>query len=88
MSAHTPGPWERIGWDVRTKRTDSDHRGFVIATTEISPFPEERHADAQLIAAAPEMLAALKGLLELYGSAGTNQARAAFAAIAKAEGKS
>jgi hypothetical protein len=69
--AHTPGPWaydgdsqevygtaEKYGsgWIARVVGNDSDGR----------PFPdEERLANARLIAAAPELLAALKMWMEL-----------------------
>lgn len=95
---HTPGPWEAIGWDVRTKRTDTDRRGFVIATTEISPFADERHADARLIAAAPDLLEALKTTLGNLRDLKANAFRnldtidewiaVVEAAFARAEGKS
>lgn len=59
----------------------------------IVPTPDEARANAHLIAAAPDLLAALKAILANDGSAGTydllkvSDAReAARAAIARAEG--
>ena len=96
MSAHTPGPWKAIGDFIHT----SDNLPFVLAYT-----PEQqdgvpvgdRDANAQLIAAAPEMLAALKRLVDLLevmrGLGDTpikgwsKRVEAARAAIAKATGE-
>jgi hypothetical protein len=57
---HTPGPWHtdlnRGQWSVRT------HNGMVV--TRIARWTEDiDEADARLIAAAPELLAALKTLV-------------------------
>ena len=78
---HTPGPWEvreheglfAFAWE----------RGFVIESDSV----EQDRADARLIAAAPELLAALKAV---YATLYDNQCEIglqAAAAIAKAEGK-
>ena len=53
-------------------------------------FREEREANARLVAAAPELLAALEGLVDRFvGHTDTDDAAilAALAAIAKAEGR-
>lgn len=56
----TPGPWvgSPDGWSVRA----SDYRVANVVAT--SPDGERRHeANARLIAAAPDLLAALEGLI-------------------------
>jgi hypothetical protein len=74
MSKHTPGPWEA----VYVGSSDWDLNG---------PVTEQ---DWKLAAAAPELLEALKEMLEVweedpaYGSVHAEKARAA---IARAEGK-
>ena len=72
LSKHTPGPWE-----VRWQRKNPAHMHFVIdalhptptgepqryvASSERFTNPDNALADAHLIAAAPEMLEALKAL--------------------------
>lgn len=98
MSAHTPGPWEAVGSEVRTKRTDVDLRGWGIATLQFSSEPDRREANARLIAAAPEMFEALLDVLDdlerRYDGAPDSSTKwmirpiqAIEAVIAKAEGK-
>jgi hypothetical protein len=84
---HTPGPWVADGYNVKQPR------GRYIAYTGPSHTPEdiypkscamEDKANANLIAAAPDLLAALEELL--YGH--TDKAECmASAAIAKAKGE-
>lgn len=100
---HTPGPWHQTR---KHPRQISDTRGFKIAkcltTTKGANFemtPAEAEANARLIAAAPDMLEALEGFVEMYvdfaesGDAGffdaeeTPQVIKARAAIAKAKGE-
>jgi hypothetical protein len=87
MSAHTPGPWlapdESDGADIWPVESDT---GEHIADV-YSAFPD----DARLIAAAPELLEALRGMLEWarrveQRNPGLEVAHAATA-IAKAEGR-
>ena len=93
---HTPGPWRIIPIEDN-KRT---HQGALhIFPTEGSPVASVRSvnvrhprpqavADAQLIAAAPDLLAALKDAIELFGVSNPDQnswQHVAAAAIAKAE---
>lgn len=104
MSGHTPGPWAPPvydgnpgdrGWWIRNGRVGADE--FAVAVTfELNPNAE---ADSRLIAAAPELLQALKALrvdanrLCDRNLGGTYEddcrcsIRAADAAIAKAEGR-
>lgn len=80
MSTHTPGPWfTRHNAKSATVGTAS---GCIVAKTT--------DADARLIAAAPELLAALKENVRKYESADSDEPpymERARAAIAKAEGK-
>lgn len=92
---HTPGPWT-LGDDpcvIESEHADND-LGFVAM---VLPSPElswdmtgEREANARLIAAAPELLAALQSIMsgQLCGNVDTDAQRfqAARAAIAKATG--
>ena len=89
---NTPGPW-------LVDASDAQHAGSgfsVIVGCGCCDSPwingdtsEERDANARLIAAAPELLGALKGMVSSYNSNGQRTAYlVACAAIAKAEGKS
>ena len=102
MSKHTPGPWELRGWSVkcptnnfrvaRIGEPDKALRQF----GDYEDMEAECRANARLIAAAPDLLAALKDALRSArhdfdaGEKGEAEFRAAyseqFAAIAKAEG--
>ena len=96
MSKHTPGPWI-IGERVKTARIDNalmiraaDHCNYEYGATAIIGTSE---ADANLIAAAPELLASLQIMVDRFidteGSFGAweNEAiEVARAAIAKATG--
>lgn len=86
MSKHTVGPWVTFIWDqtkphLRTisapyKAQGADH----VFTAEIS------EADANLIAAAPEMLETLK-MVQMYLTARKITSSGIKKVIAKAEGK-
>jgi hypothetical protein len=68
MVRHTPGPWEAVGTVVQTVRT-ADGGGFLVAdcpNIEVGTLMPDRLANARLIAAAPELFAVCKELLELY----------------------
>lgn len=96
MSRHTPGPWV-IAERVKTARIDNarmvrpaDHCNYEHGATAIIGTSE---ADANLIAAAPELLASLQIMVDRFidteGSFGAweNEAiEVARAAIAKATG--
>jgi len=98
MTGHTPGPWE---WDRALEIThDGGLRRIadVADHTGVESMPETRwQANALLMAAAPELLAALEDIVPQfesriiwsgsnpeYAAAVTSEARAA---IAKAKGK-
>ena len=87
MSGHTPGRWENAAVEhgkahiVKGPPMTVSYLGCAFL----------RREDARLVAAAPEMLAALKSLMEDYhGSyaAFESASKMAEAIIAKAEGKS
>jgi len=87
MSKHTPGPWTFV------HEGGIDGGYFIDAKEDVVVLPRGRltEADARLIAAAPDLLAALK-LLVAFGEGSFAQAVGAWeqarAAIAKAEGAS
>ena len=102
MTEHTPGPWQHLNGDligatVRERTaiiadccTDSGPQGTQVA-------PDQRDANARLIAAAPDLLAALEEMLQSVTCHGPDeqvrqlQAEArvtARAAIGKARGQS
>jgi hypothetical protein len=95
MSAqHTPGPWQRSGVRIKLGAEDClqvGPDGFAIAFLPIGNRPMEQAgaiADARLIAAAPELLEALRLLLAFADRNGIDgdDYRLARAAIAKATG--
>ena len=69
MSAHTPGPWRVAmylggAWTV-TSSPLSEPRGGEIVEVVYGPNGGTSKANARLIAAAPELLEALRGMLAL-----------------------
>jgi hypothetical protein len=105
MSGHTPGPWEASGLLINTVEPSTiDGAGRTIhhwkQIAEVRLFGGHRwdspecHANASLIAAAPELLAALRRLVdhcEVEALSGANENFEyewldACRAIAKAEG--
>ncbi|CAG9259542.1 conserved hypothetical protein [Burkholderia diffusa] len=66
MSEINTGPeLEACGWYVRTKRTDVDTAGWLVADCSTVPHGKEY---ARLFAASPALLAALSGLYELVST--------------------
>jgi len=91
-SAHTPGPWgcaytSNYAHDYRITREDKTP----LLLTVIANDHSEQRANARLIAAAPDLLAALqlceRALEERDAEAEEYAAKAARAAIAKATGE-
>jgi hypothetical protein len=79
--SHTPGPWKVSDLD---QRAVEGFDGFVVADVRNWPKTD----DARLIAAAPELLEALKAMLNAPDEqADIDAIHAAERAIAKAEGK-
>lgn len=95
MSAHTPGPWV-VSNKGGMLNVSAPASGGALASLGI-PKGEERFANARLIAAAPDLLAACEAVVSLLAVEGLKSptvevARAAVrkelhAAIAKAVGK-
>lgn len=96
MKTHTPGPWKHL-----THTPTIIGRGRrLVARVVWKPMPDflgaseetdEANANARLIAAAPDLLAACKGLASyVYSTTNPGDApdalRAGIAAIAKAQG--
>lgn len=86
---HTPGPWVVDGDVIRG---DQQRNGSISVASMLDvSYPygrragESKHANARLIAAAPELLAALEGVLRVADRK-TDEFDAARAAIAKATG--
>lgn len=76
-SKHTPGPWSRMG------------RSIGVGAGEIATawdFDGRQIANARLIAAAPEMLAALKAIVDCAGPGAGPEIGLALDAIQKAKG--
>lgn len=94
VSAHTPGPWEAvIGDDVWITGPDRDQPWVcdIVPRDHNKPPNEEDLANARLIGAAPDLLAALKAAREFGLDDFTYGDQAMYAqmdaAIAKAEGR-
>lgn len=92
---HTPGPWfqgtgdyQYCVYDKKVWINPDGSRGGDTPNIVVVVSPADALADARLIAAAPEMLEALQGLLNALPSATTHPAiKAARAVIAKATGE-
>jgi hypothetical protein len=95
MSAkHTPGPWEWVGRDLEQK--GGEYKTVIGSEVSCGAFcyggsvdMTVSESDARLIAAAPDLLAALRDLMGDHGgsigvSRTDGRALAALAAIAKA----
>lgn len=91
MSKHTPGPWTvRVCSDTRCvwPQVDGPNDEEIIVSHAMMSCRIE-DANARLIAAAPELLAALQEMLSRFGGATDKETPAekqARAAIAKATG--
>lgn len=98
MTQHTPGPWALNGYQVergegiaRTVATVAPRRQ--IGTDYAAPDADTAMANARLIAAAPDLLAALQGLawavsgIEYVETEYAEQVAQARAAIAEAQGE-
>ena len=94
MSEHTPGPW------IVALNIDGVYAGTlsvvksavgseICGPRQIRPQAKELEANANLIAAAPDLLEALKAILTICDSEGMYalESDAARAAIAKAKGE-
>ena len=67
MSKHTPGPWKAVNQTTSTLlKQDSPQGRYLFSLKEYPGIPESE-ANARLISAAPDLLAALQNLLEKSG---------------------
>jgi len=89
MSAkHTPGPWSIYSITFKGYHQIACAQGGRVC--QVVPFKDEYKANARLIAAAPDLLEALKSMCEGFSALKDSDFPAlakARAAIAKAEGK-
>lgn len=93
MSPHTPGPWEAREWSIHAPTSvGTVVNGQFQLVAECSGTgardlqTEIESANARLIAAAPEMLEALEGALDVLSAVMPGSHRTIRAAIAKAKG--
>lgn len=94
-AAHTPGPWQAQPWRYRnperkvlTIQTERDAVAQLLDLWPPDAREAEKAANAHLIAAAPDLLAALRDICTADETSTLDGAVAiARAAIARAEGK-
>lgn len=90
-ATHTPGPWDYFVGNANGRgliRVETAHDAPVAGVHIASAVRgAESEANARLIAAAPDMLAALKAMVLNDTHTYRDCHRAALAAIAKAEGR-
>ena len=96
MSKHTPGPWTHEGYGGITGTENG--RKYNVACVYLRIPAGRQEANARLIAAAPDLLDALEGIIGYFDSensvsvsqatikASSDEIKAARAAIAKATG--
>ncbi len=86
----TPGPWKWFETEDGRCRINPEGGGLVIAECAVmEPFSEEQRSNARLIAAAPDLLEALKTLPQSLAATDDDLNRwleSAKAAIAKVDG--
>jgi hypothetical protein len=70
---HTPGPW-RLTYGMGAQRNGSTHLATVRGLGTLATFTNPlNHADAYLIAAAPELLEQLQRMLTIAECSGNNK---------------
>ena len=84
-----PGQWESVGAMVRTTRKSNGSGGWLVAECPLSR--DSSHADARLMASAPDLYNALHNLLAAIGEESCDDhypicTQAAIEALAKAGG--
>ena len=85
--SHTPGPWRTFVWNEFAGEAVIQNVSVITDNVDIAYFrraTDEVMANAQLIAAAPDLLEALEDLVDEYGVAVSTEK--VKAAIAKARG--
>lgn len=102
MSKHTPGPWincQAVGQRLSSRRIISNSNKISTVVADVPDYGKtsasERHANARLIAAAPDLLEALQSILDMcnedshardYASRQTEIRGTAIVALRKARG--
>jgi len=82
MSDWTPGPWTQEVCHI------ADRNGYYVAIASLhGKDPEEREANARLIAAAPELAEALNDACLTYAAHGDQPPQKWLDALAKAKGE-
>jgi hypothetical protein len=90
---HTQGPWSRSNPRGLTINGPPDRTGWVLTVAHVADRPDEKQAlaDACLIAAAPDLLAALEDIVQASdandGDSLMHAIQAAQTIIAKAKGE-
>lgn len=92
MNKHTPGPWvatavSEYKWSIHNANGHPAPHALVIAPNGDLLRRMRSRANARLIAAAPELLAALRAIDESQLNMSATLERQMHAALAKAEGK-
>jgi len=89
MSKHTPGPWKINGVALPGRYQIDDAANKPVAVTDarydLNTGYEQADANSRLIAAAPDMLEALKLAQTIIGHPDDEGSKLIAAAIAKAE---
>lgn len=93
MSKHTPGPW-RASWLERNKRCKTgdwaffgEQLGSLVRLRDCAEKNQEAKANAHLIAAAPDLLAACEAVVKTLTDSHELIWQQCVAAIAKARGE-
>jgi hypothetical protein len=63
-TSHTPGPWEATIWECHALTTIRAKNRIIAECAGNGRYAKDCEADARLIAAAPDLLAALQDALE------------------------
>lgn len=89
LSQHTPGPWWILKDGITVCPPRPRAQSIICRTAECYMDRKQREANALLIASAPDLLAALKRMVDVPGGEGGDfhAIAAARAAIAKATGE-
>lgn len=93
-SMHTKGPWQWAASDIQDGRYSIHHNGPIAYCGDTTASPGDGEANARLISAAPDLLAACEAALAWISDPASFQqnhiddvAAACEAAIAKARGE-
>ncbi len=84
MTEHTPGPWHVSQWANFVRKADGDWPAWNIC--ELNDAVGNMAANAHLIAAAPDLLAALESIATWTEAREMSPQQIAQSAIAKARG--